>query len=71
MTTICLTPGRRCLFLVVMAAYPLVTTLSLRLQDKVGAVRHNKLPQLLFHKRKHANNKYVFTLYKLTLICFH
>ena len=29
----------RCLFLIVMAAYPLVTTLSLRLQDKVGAVR--------------------------------
>ena len=53
----------RCLFLVVMAAYPLVTTLSLRLQDKVGAVRHNKLPQLLFHKRKHANKKYVFYLH--------
>ena len=26
MKTICLTPGRRCLFLVVMAAYPQITT---------------------------------------------
>ena len=65
----------RCLFLIVMAAYPPVTTLSLRLQDKVGAVKHNKLPQLLFHKRKHANNKYrfIYTIKynKLTLLCFH
>ena len=52
MKTICLTPGPGCLLLVVMAAYPRLTTRALRLQDKVGAVRHrvrqNKLPQLLF-----------------------
>ena len=47
-----------------MVAYPLVTTLSLRLRDKVGAerlvrlVRHYKLLQLLLYKRKHANKKY-------------
>ena len=60
-----------------MAAYPRLTTRSLRLQDKVGAVRQrvrqNKLPQLLFingnmQTKKH-NTTSIACILWLFLLC--